>query len=448
MKKHLIIIGFLLLGILPAHAQTNSEFRFSSSNDSWGGGATRFYDDFRSYGFQFSYQRQDKFLVNTKFSHLTNRFAKEEKDLVSFDELIFDFSLPVFFFDEEKRNSFRPKLGFVLKSSYLGTKIQDFAHDAWQIPKLEVTADTDNSLHILIGYAVNKDLMRTGLNEELSASLFIENEFNYAHDYAYTFKVGMPFQIRSDYSKASLGVHYTLAESLLDDNVLLSNVIESESGLSLRLDVEGKLFYYHFEAFPSQKFSTGGVGIRIGNPKEGALARKRFIEVEPSFLGGGYGFNFKYSFLPSQVLQRKTNIILNHGFFRPHLNDYPEVNGHAYHLAVGAELRLLPTKDKDRVVEPYANLSVGNNTVKVYSKVRDIEAVTSNRLAINNDVGIYFTLHKSLLAKNSPLRFVLYHRFMLLPSPDPNNLQSISSGDNGVFESVQQTWGFGVNFRI
>ena len=127
-----VILNFLLLLMLITSARTqgqNSEFRIAIFNDSWGGGATPIYDDLRTYGAQLGYYRENRFKVESTFSHLTNQFDTDTIQRKSLDELVLIVSIPIVHFNKEKEDNIWLQFGGMARGSIFGNQIQNLAHE-------------------------------------------------------------------------------------------------------------------------------------------------------------------------------------------------------------------------------------------------------------------------------------------------------------------------------
>lgn len=449
-----IFFCFLCAIFFQAQAQNQSkELRISLYNDSWGGGFTPIYDDLRTYHFQAEYLKTNRFRLFTRYSLLTNRFDTDTLQRKSMNEWIMNGSLSIVQFNEGKGGNIWLKAGIVATGDILGSQIQKVTHQLFGVTQTDLPYYEEKKIHLIIGYAVDKSILTKPLREGRTFQWTLNHALDHHYNYMTTVRVGSPISLKVNRSQIIFTPEYTYAKSHLLNNDLLPKVAEAESGLSFGLKVFSKRIFYHFEIYPYQNFSYGGIGIRLY--KENSVrtnpVKPLNLDIEVSLLSKGYGYNFKYSFMPFVILERRAKIIVNHHyhtFLKRYIPDSPIINGHGNQLTVGLQMTVLKAKSSGRIIDPYLNLSLGDKAISIYSKTANVARQTSHHVAINNDVGINIRIPYILNDSKNYLALSMYHRLIFLNSLTPAKESRFVDRNHSPYATTQHAFGVGIRFRI
>ncbi len=402
-------------------------------NDSWGGGFTRIQDDLRSYGLNLKLSAEKHFFLQARLSALTNRFPFDSLKRGRTDELLLRVGFPMVNFADSS-GYISLQTGVYLNGNMLGSRVQQYTHEAFGVPEVQLSYIGNTALHPLAGGYMIKELMGEWLAGGSRLSLGLELHTECALYYALQSSIGFPFQILDKTRHCLFSVQGgARLNQIFTANNVVRQVLMSESGYyaSMRVNLKGACFFY--EIFPGSSYSWGGIGLYLRpGCKDNAHA-----ETEIGMLSKGYGYNFKY-LLPFDSLGKHClYFVIQHNFhslLKTYLPNYPEVMGHTVQIGTGAELELFRYSRFKLPISGYMNMLPGLLQHTIYAGTRYIEEQRAWHYCVSHDAGI--KIRPAIFKKH--LGLSLFHRLLWLDAPKQ---QLLTSKTNNPDAEWQSRWG-------
>lgn len=444
---------FLLIVILNSMlivAQTN-ELRIGVYNDSWGGGFTPVFDDLRTFHLHASFEKKDKWKIESHYSMLTNRFDTDSSQRIALDEIPLIASFSVFSFPENKGNVWL-KLGLVGTGDFFGSQVQKTAHELFGVTQTDLHYESKKRIYPSFGYLVNYAFFKRQLKGERELALRFKNELDYQAKYKTTISAALSISLMIGEHQVQFVPAYSWAKNQVANSHLLTRMAFAESGFNLNFQVFTQHVYYHFQIYPESQFSYGGVGLRLFKQSSNLKTERKALnmEIDLGVLSQGFGYSFKYSFLPFSLANRRCSVIVIHNYhtlLKKFIPNYPSINGHGLQLSAGLEIGLLKEKLTSRLLEPYLNASLGNKAITLYSKTFNIEQLRSNYFAFSTDAGVDFRLPIQYKSIDKAICFTLYHRLLLSKAWDQSQASTMSHLVRST-QIAQNLFGFGLKLSL
>ncbi len=442
------IVAFLIFLLSVAiQAQDSRSLEIGLYNDNWGGGFTSIYDDLRTYHLQVDYEKRQKLRIYGRVSFLTNRFDTDSSHQRSLDEWSAGVAVPVFKFKQGETGIFWLRSGLLARTSIVGRSIQNAVHDLLDIDEPNLPYYDTDGVHPSIGYQLELNLLDMPLSNNSSMTVRLSHTLDYTHNYSTIASINARMTRGRPGHEIEFSPGYVFADNQLENNQLLRNVLDAESGPRLGIRVNRNRIFYDFQIFPEGGFSYGGIGINLlrGKNSEGNIDPG--VGIRGSVLGNSYGYSVQYSFLSKNAFNRNMSLIVNHGYhtiLKKSLPVSPVVSAHASQITFGAEMQLLPKRESPRKIEPFVNLSAGHKFISLYSGVMPDEETISHHFILNTDQGVEVNLPLNFISKSWVPTFSIFHRLMVLGSLTPDKESGLVNPDNSPYRTYQSAVGVGM----
>jgi len=418
-------------------------YEFSVFNDSWGGGIVRMPDDYRTFGFDFSFTSANKISLYTKYSSFTNRYDSIVLNRKRLDEIVFKTTLPIV---RLKRDN--GYVGLILGVYSIGNfkseELQNYLHEKYEIPTVDLPYDEEKGIYYTIGIHFFKDLFERKINNDRKVTAKINVVSEYTIDYLFSTKFSIPILFNytnnsNNFVALRLGYNFLLN---LGENQILNEIIETEYGLNFNAKLGMRNVFLYYEYFPNRVFSSGGFGFSFV-PGEKTKPIESESEIEVSIVNRGYGYNIKYIKHFTKLFKRQISFIINHNFhtlLKSYIPKYPKYLGHGNQISLGIEADLLNGR---KIFNPYINLSFGYKLISLYSGQEELERINISHFIVQNDTGIKIRLPFTLFSSRKSINLLAYHRYLYLSKQEATKLTRRNQNPHFQFQS---RWGGGFIF--
>jgi hypothetical protein len=388
-----------------SRAQTNDSvphcyITVATFNDSWAGGFTHIYDDYRSYGTELRVEIPRTFLFQCRLSGLTDKGRTLSANRSRLDELSLSAQVIL------KKDVFGyldlyGSAGLYDLNKYSGASVQNVTHATFGVDTLVLPYSSMRGTFPEAGTSIITHPLK--LRSYGSHGLYVQPEMEafFVPGYFASFRPKIPLKWlsqRGDYFAFYIGYQYS---PVISTNALLKTITQAESGTTLEYSLRAGMFFINWKIYPQHNYSVGtyGLNIRLGGKKITFTNRDISFESGATTIKNGYYLKYIWGLKNKSPLQ----FALYHQFgtfLKKNLTDYPKTNGHYLHLSAGLETNFFEHTERFAVI-PYGGLHLGFMRQQVYSGLEKSTAQQTLSPIVMGETGIKIRPPKKFFHRNS-----------------------------------------------
>jgi len=332
-------------------------------NDSNNGALAPNKDDYRTMGFDLRYNHNNKLLLESCYSGMTNRSPGNPTNEGRLDELLLRANYRVF---EKHQVSFYPTLGLLLSGDLGGESLQNSIHEDVDEPLVFLPYDYES---IKVS-AIAGILMQHTHQISHSHLLSVLNQLDFYHatNYSTYFNIGSSVvygHTNSNYLSFTLGYQ----SNNMYGSTTTKAIAAKETGLKLSFSQNIACFTLAYDVFPSTGYGYGRIGINLLNTGDQQAYTSSDLTVDFKALTdrGGYYSNYKWQLFTIEDHPISSSLGYMYGTYTSKtIASHPLARGQYWQANLGVETYLIDIRPRFQI-NPYLGLGIGVKNESTFS---------------------------------------------------------------------------------